>query len=155
VRGIGLIYISHRLDEVLQIADSREVLRDGQRVATVAAANASVDSLASDMLGKAVQPTVFRAGVAAALKCCVSRNLTRQPTSRTLLELYAEDCRLADCWIGPYRAVCAASSVGYADSGKIYSGMSRPVSIHSPRDAVALGMGMLPEDRQEQSAAAG
>lgn len=50
--GVGIIYVSHRLEEVLQLADRISVLRDGKWIATLPAAGATVDELISRMVGR-------------------------------------------------------------------------------------------------------
>src|SRR5262249_45029368 len=62
-RGCGVVYVSHRLQEVLGLADRVTVLRDGRRVATHAAAAVGVDDLVRDMVGG--RGTVARARSAA------------------------------------------------------------------------------------------
>jgi len=64
-RGSGIVYVSHRLQEVLGLADRVTVLRDGRRVATYPAATASVADLVRDMVGG--RSTVARTGSAAEL----------------------------------------------------------------------------------------
>ncbi|MEM7734924.1 MAG: sugar ABC transporter ATP-binding protein [Deinococcota bacterium] len=53
-KGVGIIYISHRLDEIFEIADTVMVLRDGEHVATQAITEVSPDSLVQLMVGRAV-----------------------------------------------------------------------------------------------------
>src|SRR5262249_20298932 len=52
--GAGVLYVSHRLDEVLAIADRVTVLRDGQRVSTDAVGDVDVDTLVQRMVGRAL-----------------------------------------------------------------------------------------------------
>ncbi len=51
-RGVGIVYISHKMDELKQIADRVTVLRDGEYVATVAAADTSVEAIIGMMVGR-------------------------------------------------------------------------------------------------------
>jgi len=55
-RGTGICYVSHRLDEVLAIADRVTVLRDGERVSTSPASVVDVGTLVQQMVGRDVQP---------------------------------------------------------------------------------------------------
>ena len=54
-RGLGIIYISHRLDEIFAIADRVMVLRDGQHVATEAIGQVSRDGLIEKMVGRSME----------------------------------------------------------------------------------------------------
>src|SRR5205085_6456167 len=56
-RGVGVVHISHRLEELKLIADRVTVMRDGRYVATVAAADASLQQIISMMVGR----TIFEA----------------------------------------------------------------------------------------------
>ena len=51
-RGVGIIYISHKIDELKQIADRVTVLRDGEYVGTVPTATTSIDTIISMMVGR-------------------------------------------------------------------------------------------------------
>jgi ribose transport system ATP-binding protein len=54
-RGVGIVYISHRLQEIAQIADRITVLRDGRKITTVAAADTDADQLITLMSGRAIE----------------------------------------------------------------------------------------------------
>jgi ribose transport system ATP-binding protein len=56
-RGIGMIYVTHRLDEVFRVADRVTVLRDGRRIATVPVAETSPQDLVLNIVGRAVADT--------------------------------------------------------------------------------------------------
>ncbi|HET9018748.1 MAG TPA: ATP-binding cassette domain-containing protein, partial [Acetobacteraceae bacterium] len=64
-RSIGMIYVTHRLDEVFRIADRATVLRDGRRIATVPVAETSAQDLVLKIVGRAVADTVIAAPPAA------------------------------------------------------------------------------------------
>jgi simple sugar transport system ATP-binding protein len=65
-RGLGIIFISHKLDEVLRVSDRVAVLRGGRLVAELPARGARKEDLAEAMVGRAVAPAVRRAGGAVA-----------------------------------------------------------------------------------------
>lgn len=54
--GIGVVYVSHKLDEVLQIADRITVFRDGRRVSTQPAVATSAEAIVRDMVGRDLEP---------------------------------------------------------------------------------------------------
>ncbi|HVU11121.1 MAG TPA: sugar ABC transporter ATP-binding protein [Phototrophicaceae bacterium] len=152
-RGIGVIYISHRPAEILKIADRITVLRDGRQVVTVAAPDTSTDQLISSMLGKPLaNPFARRASRPGAEVLRVER-LTRRPTFEDVsFALYSGEIVGLAGLVGSGRTALVRSIFGLdpPDSGVIYVS-GKPAPITSPRDAVALGIGLLPENRQEQA----
>ena len=152
-RGVGIVFISHRSAEILQIADRVTVLRDGQRVITVDAADVTNDKLVGYMLGRSVtrqMPARPRPRGAEVLRVV---GLTRHATFEDVsFELHAGEIVGLTGLVGSGRSALARSIFGLdqPDSGVICVD-GQPASIQSPRDAVALGMGLLPEDRHEQA----
>ncbi len=151
-RDVGIVFISHRSAEILQIADRITVLRDGQRVITVDAAAVTNDDLISYMVGKAARHVPLRPRPRGAEVLRVV-GLTRHATFEDVsFELYAGEIVGLTGLVGSGRTALARSIFGLdqPDSGMIYVD-GQPASIQSPRDAVAFGMGLLPEDRHEQA----
>ncbi|MES2101567.1 MAG: ATP-binding cassette domain-containing protein, partial [Pseudomonadota bacterium] len=70
-QGLGVIFISHKLDEVLRVSHRVAVLRGGQLVATVAAKDASKASLAALMVGREVAPATRTPRAAGAVVCAL------------------------------------------------------------------------------------
>ncbi|MCC7446148.1 MAG: sugar ABC transporter ATP-binding protein [Anaerolineae bacterium] len=152
-QGISVIYVSHRLDDVLAIADRITVLRDGRRITTIDAANSTIDQLARLMLGRAINQRYLRRAVAPGAEILRVEGLTRRPDFEDVsFTVYTGEIVGLAGLVGSGRSAVARAIFGFAppDSGMIYID-ARSVSIRSPRDAVALGMGMLPEDRQQQA----
>ncbi len=152
-QNIGVLYISHRLDEVLAIADRVTILRDGRRVASVNATECSVDQLVRMMLGRAVNHRFLRKSAVPGAEILRVENLTRKPTFENVaFTLYAGEIVGLAGLVGSGRSAVVRAIFGLdpADSGTIYVD-GHAVSIQSPKDAVAHGMGLLPEDRQEQA----
>ena len=152
-RGAGVIYISHRPGEVLDIADRVTVLRDGHRVTTVNTADVSSDQLISYMLGRAASRPPSRRNNRHGAEVLRVARLTRRPTFENIsFELYAGEIVGVAGLVGSGRTAVVRSIFGLdaPDSGTIFIN-GQPVSIKSPRDAVELGIGFLPENRQEQA----
>jgi rhamnose transport system ATP-binding protein len=151
-RGAGIIYISHRLEEIFQLADRVTVLRDGQSVGTrVAGQGTSADELIHLMVGRQVPQASPPArkppgDVVLALEemSCAASGL-RQIS----LELRAGEILGLAGLVGAGRTELARVLFGLtpADSGRILLG-GRPVSVRSPQQAIALGIAYLPEDRR-------
>jgi ribose transport system ATP-binding protein len=150
--GVAVVYVSHQLPEVLEIADRISVLRDGQLVGTVRASDVDEARLARMMVGRAV-------GGGAAAPAPVAGNggplairasgLARPPRLKPVdLELRAGEVVAVFGLVGSGRTRLARTLFGLepATDGTLEVA-GRPVRIASPADAIALGIGYLGEDR--------
>ena len=152
-QGIGILYISHRLDEVLAIADRITVLRDGRRVITIHASESSPDQLVRLMLGRAINRRVSRQPGSRGTEVLRVEALTRRPAFEDVsFAVHAGEIVGLTGLVASGRTsvVRAIFGLDHPDSGTIYVD-GQPVTIQSPSEAVSLGMGMLPEDRMEQA----
>lgn len=168
--GAGVVYVSHRQEEIFRLADRITVLRDGAVVWTRARSAVTAETLIQAMVGR---PS---AGVDAAERRAekpragdVSRQSTGQPTLR--LEGFTDakgrfrDIDLA-CnkgeivgifgLVGAGRSELAQAVFGCQSRlrGRVYRD-GRPCPINNPRDAVRAGIAYLPEDRLRQSVCGG
>jgi ABC-type sugar transport system ATPase subunit len=151
--GVAVVYVSHRLPEVLDIADRISVLRDGQLVGTVRAAEVDEARLAKMMVGRtlgggAAAPAAPPAGngAPAALR---ARGLARPPRLKPVdLELRAGEVVAVFGLVGSGRTRLARTLFGLEPAtGGTMEVAGRPVSVRAPADAIALGIGYLGEDR--------
>ena len=151
--GVAVVYVSHRLPEVLDIADRISVLRDGQLVGTVRAAEVDEARLARMMVGRALgggaaAPAAPPAGnsAPAALR---ARGLARPPRLKPVdLELRAGEVVAVFGLVGSGRTRLARTLFGLEPAtGGTLEVAGRPVSVRAPADAIALGIGYLGEDR--------
>ena len=157
-RGVGIVYISHKIDELKQISDRVTVLRDGEYVGTVPTATTSIDTIISMMVGRTLTD--------------VARDTTRKPRDEVALEVKGLNCgplvknvsfslRRGEILgfaglMGAGRTEVARAIFGAdrAESGQIWVG-GKKVSVHTPSDAVAAGVGYLSEDRKRFGLAVG
>jgi len=151
--GVAVVYVSHRLPEVLDIADRISVLRDGRHVGTVRAADVDENRLARMMVGREVGGPAATpgAGLAAggAGVALAARGLARPPRLKPVdLELRAGEVAAVFGLVGSGRTRLARTLFGLepATGGSLEVG-GRPASVRSPADAIALGIGYLGEDR--------
>jgi ribose transport system ATP-binding protein len=152
-RGVGIIYISHRLDEVFRIADRITVMKDGASVATVARADVDIDDVIRMMVGRP-------------LKALFGDDVARAPGKDVLrVEHLSDGGRIRDVsftvrageivglggLVGAGRTEMVRLIFGAepARSGRIFI-HDRETRISSPRDAVRAGIGLVPENRKEQ-----
>jgi rhamnose transport system ATP-binding protein len=149
--GVGIIYISHRLEELLQMADRVTVLRDGALVETCPMAEVDKARLIRLMVGREIS-TVFpkievqRGGTALetrGLSCRAAgvRNVSLEVRAGEILGLAG--------LVGAGRTELARVLFGLtpADTGQILLA-GREVAIVSPAQAVSLGIAYVPEDRR-------
>jgi len=149
--GVGIIYISHRLDELFQIADRVTVLRDGALVATQPMSQMDHTELIRLMVGRELTAVFPKQTV---------------PIGEPVLELRGFGCRGAgvrdiDLVVRAGEIVGLAGLVGAgrtelarvlfglapADAGQVLL-RGRPVPIDSPEHAIELGIAYVPEDRR-------
>jgi ribose transport system ATP-binding protein len=154
-RGVAIIYVSHRLDEVFRIADAVTVLRDGRTVAVYRPLAAlSPDQLVTDIVGRApaVRHVVRRreAGVAA---LAVDRLQVGDAGPVSFEVGVGEIVGLAGLRGAGHEAVGRAiAGVRRSDGGTIRM-RGEPVAIRSPADAIALGIGFATGKRAEEALA--
>jgi simple sugar transport system ATP-binding protein/ribose transport system ATP-binding protein len=153
-RGTTIIYVSHDLDEVLEIVDTVTVLKDGRHISTRPAGEETVETLVTKMLGRSLE-TMFpdkRAGEGARELALRVRGLRRSQVIRDVsFEVRAGEIVGMAGLVGSGRSEVARAIFGAdrLDAGTIEVA-GRPVRLRSPRDAVSNGIAMLPEDRKEQ-----
>jgi ribose transport system ATP-binding protein len=150
-RGAGIVYVSHRLDEVRELCDRVSVMRDGTLVQTAPAAALSAEDMITLMSGVAAQAAVpFRS----------------QRTNRPILTVKHLSCgrvREASFSVFEGERLGIAGLVGSGrtellraifgadratDGSVLVTGMQRPQRFDHPRRAVAAGVAMLTEDRK-------
>jgi ABC-type sugar transport system ATPase subunit len=151
--GVAAVYVSHRLTEVLQIADRITVLRDGERIETVAAAEVDEAKLARMMVGRAVatglgELAAERAGRNGRVVLRASA-LARPPRLKPIdLELHEGEIVGVFGLVGAGRTRLARTLFGLepATEGTLeIDGRER--TVRSAVDAIAAGLGYVGEDR--------
>ena len=150
--GVGIIYISHRMEEIFRITDRITVLRDGQYVGTVRTAESDEESVTKMMIGRSLD---------------LSRNTSHHELGDVALEVRGLSCgklyrdvsfqvRRGEV-LGFYGLVGA----GRTEIAETLFGLRAPsegeilldgeaVRLSSPGDAIARGIGLVPEDRKGQ-----
>ncbi|SMO81338.1 sugar ABC transporter ATP-binding protein [Paracoccus laeviglucosivorans] len=156
--GVGIIYISHKMDEIRQIADRVTVMRDGAYVGTVQAADTPISRIIQMMVGRELADAAATipdlAGSGTALEV---RDLTRGTELRKISFTLKRGEILGFAGLmGAGRTELARAIFGAepADGGEILV-QGRAVTIRSPADAVQAGIGYLSEDRKHFGLALG
>jgi ribose transport system ATP-binding protein len=156
--GVGVVHISHRLEELKLISDRVTVMRDGQYIATVDTKDASIDRIISMMVGRTIYEGVAEIPETANPEIVLDvRGLNRGRMVRdvTFNLRRGEILGLAGL-VGAGRTEVARAVFGAdrPDSGTILV-HGKVAHIHSPADAVHLGIGYLSEDRKRYGLAVG
>jgi ABC-type sugar transport system ATPase subunit len=152
--GKTIVYISHKLEEVLDLADTVSVLKDGKLVETRPATGTSTDHLITAMLGRALSSAFpeKRLPPADAPVVLEARGLCRDDLLDDVsFSLKAGEVVGFAGLVGSGRTEVARAVFG---ADPLTSGTltlrGQEVSFHSCRDAVDAGVAMLPEDRKHQ-----
>jgi ribose transport system ATP-binding protein len=157
-RGVGVVHISHRLEELRQIADRVTVMRDGRYVATVRTPDASINQIITMMVGRTLaEVTPEPPEVPSQQIVLAAHHLNRGTAVKdvSLVLRKGEILGIAGL-VGAGRTEVARAIFGAdpLDSGVIEV-MGQPVQIRSPTDAVKHGIGYLSEDRKRYGLALG
>jgi ABC-type sugar transport system ATPase subunit len=151
-RGVAIIYISHKLQEVFEIADRIMVLRDGALVDTRATAEVSADDVVRMMVGRELGTGYPQRDSEIRNVALRVEGLTREPRFRNVsFELRAGEILGVAGLVGAGRTDVARAIFGIdrAQAGTVYVDGQR-LHIAGPEDAIAHGIGYVPEDRKDQ-----
>ncbi len=149
-RGVAIIYISHRLEELAEIGDRVTVLRDGHSVATRAVGEVEVSELIRLMVNRELQEQYPRRRTARGAELLRVEHLTQNGRLRDIsFVLHRGEVLGLAGLLGSGRSRLARALFGAEpiDSGAIFL-EGRPCRIDSPGQAIKLGIGFLAEDRR-------
>jgi len=149
--GTAIVYVSHKMDEILRIADRVSVLRDGRLISTKAAEETSANEIISMMAGREIQDSVRAKAPALGDALLRVQSLSTLKLDNISFELHA----------GEVLGVAGLVGSGRSALGKALYGMDptlggsieiRGQRIHpkSPSDALRYGIGLVPEDRKTE-----
>lgn len=148
-KGIATLFVSHKLNEVLQIAERVTVLRDGKKVGTFPSSELDDEKLTMLMTGKKVEYSLYRPQASDGQALLEVRRLAKRGNFKAInFELKPGEILGITGLLGSGRTELALALFGVspADSGEILLS-GRPVKIRSVQDAIRHGIGYVPEDR--------
>ena len=150
-RGVGTVYISHRLEELPLIADRITVMRDGRYISTGQMAETSKDQIISMMVGRTIYESSPEVPENPSQEIALeARHLNRGAAIRDVsFTLKRGEILGFAGLIGAGRTEVARAIFGAdpLDSGEVLVG-GKPVRIKQPKNAVGHGVGYLSEDRK-------
>lgn len=149
-KGVAIIYISHKMDEIYQISDRVTILRDGQYIATKSAQELAIKDLISMMVGREIED-IFPATEHSPGETLISvANLSSKGKFENInFEVKAGEVLGIAGLVGAGRTEVARAIAGLDEfeEGKICINNER-VAISSPKAAMNLGIGYVSEDRK-------
>lgn len=160
--GLSIIFVTHRLEEVMQICDRYTVLRDGRLVGSGAIADITIDGIIRLMVGREVKALFAHrereiAGDVVLRVEGLNRRGNAQDQNATVLADVGFEVRRGEILgvaglVGAGRTEMARAVFGADafDSGRVIIN-GREVHIRSPQDAIRNGIGLVPEDRKQQA----
>ena len=149
--GRGIIYISHRLDELRAIADKVSILRDGENVISGDLKDFSIDDIIRHMVGREIQDKFPRIHREKGKEILRVENLNAGPKVRDIsFSLYEGEILGIAGLMGAGRTEMTRALFGVDEktSGKIYL-FGEEVKTNTPKDSIELGMALIPEDRRK------
>ena len=149
-RGISIIYITHKMDEVFEIADELTVLRDGQFIATKKAEELDKDGLIKLMVGRDLKDIFNKEEVEFGETVLEIKNFSRKKEFQNVsFDVRAGEIVGMAGLMGAGRSETMMSLFGVTklDSGEVYI-RGQKVDIKEPKDAIAHKIAFLTEDRK-------
>ncbi|EGE55350.1 UNVERIFIED_ORG: inositol transport system ATP-binding protein [Rhizobium esperanzae] len=150
--GVAIIYITHKMDEIFQIADDITVMRDGQFVATAPASEYEPAKLISQMVGRTISSIFPKEDVPIGDIVLSVENLSRDGSFENVsFEVRAGEIVGLSGLIGAGRTEVARVIFGLdAADGGVVRLNGKPLKPTSPKDAIAHGIAMVSEDRKAE-----
>jgi L-arabinose transport system ATP-binding protein len=150
--GVVIIYITHRMREVMALADRVAVLRDGRLVATRATHEVTEGEIVQLMVGRPITELFDRSARNPGPVVLSVRGLTTRRVTDINLDIRAGEVVGLAGLVGAGRSELAEAIFGHerATAGAIAVG-GRTIRMRSPADAIAAGIGFAPEDRKSQA----
>ena len=156
--GVSIIYISHRLDEIFRLADRITILRDGQYVTTLNTDETNKDELVKYMVGRQLTEVYPKRD-----EICVKDevifeavNVSGNGDKNISFKIHRGEVLGLGGLVGAGRTEFAELMFGMRPktAGKfIFKG--KEISPKTPKDAIELGIGLVPEDRKKEGALLG
>jgi ribose transport system ATP-binding protein len=151
--GVGIIYISHKLDEVAQIGDRATALRDGRYIGTVNVADTSADEFITMILGKEIKEKFPRYEVQKGKRIFKAENLghPKGKFKNVSFELYEGEVLGMAGLLGCGRVEFVRALLGLEQDVLLEVELwGKRRKIRSPADAIKAGIFLLPADRKTE-----
>nr|WP_122013116.1 sugar ABC transporter ATP-binding protein [Maliibacterium massiliense] len=148
-RKVGIIYISHRMDETFEIGDRVTVLRDGQTVGTKDVKDTNMDEVIEMMVGRPLTEVYKGERAVGGEVVLETKGFTNERLKNVSIQVRKGEILGFSGLVGAGRTELAKAIFGLdpLESGELYL-YGKKVKIRNAQDAIDNGLGMVPEDRK-------
>ena len=152
-RGVGMIYVSHRLDEIFRLADRVAVLRDGQLVGVKSVADTTPAELVTMIVGREVKDLYVRAPLARGRETLNVRHLATAGAGPVSFSAYAGEVLGLVGLRGAGQEAIGRALFGAEPCNGVVTLDGKALDLSSPQRALEQGVGLVARDRTEESVA--
>ncbi len=148
-RGMAIVYVSHKMEEIFRISDRITVLRDGATIGTSATAETNLNEIVAMMAGRSLEEVARHAATTRGAVVLSVSGLTTAKLTDVSFDLHRGEVLGVAGLVGAGRTELGKALFGIdrlsAGTIRLNGGVIRP---RSPRQAIAAGIGLVPEDRK-------
>jgi ribose transport system ATP-binding protein len=150
-KGVTIVYISHRLEEVFQLADRVTILRDGQLVSTQRIAETNEEKLITGMIARSIEQIHYKETIPFGTEILRTEKLTGKGFEDVSVRVRTGEVIGLYGLIGAGRSEFVQSVFGrFPRSGGQIFWKGQPVDIRREKDAISRGIALVPESRRDQ-----
>lgn len=151
-KGVSILYISHRLEEIFEICDTVTVLRDGQHIDTIKTDKVDKNGLIKLMVGRELNNLCPRVDTQVGEVVLEGKNMCNNKLKDVSIKIRKGEILGIGGLVGAGRTetIRALFGADKLDSGQILDGEEKELSIKTPIDAIKNGIVLIPEDRKLQ-----
>src|SRR4029077_1966503 len=150
-RGVTIVYISHRLEEVFQLADRVSILRDGALVSTERVAETNEEKLIAGMIARTIEQIHYKETIPFGDEILRTEKLSGKGFEEVSVRVRAGEVIGLYGLIGAGRSEFVQSIFGrFPKTGGQIFWKGKPVEIKREKDAIGLGIALVPESRRDQ-----
>ena len=150
-KGISIIYISHRIEEIFEIADRVTIMRDGKTISTKKVSKTNIDELISMMIGRKLKDRYLKVKSQVSDKIVLSvKNITQgNKVKHVSFNLYQNEILGFGGLVGSGRSetMKALYGINKKEKGQIFLD-EKEIFINSAPDAIKAGIVLIPEERR-------
>ncbi len=150
-KGVTIVYISHRLEEVFQLADRVSILRDGQLVSTQRVAETNEKELITGMINRSIEQMHYKETIPFGTEILRTEHLSGKGFEDVSLRVRAGEVIGLYGLIGAGRSEFVMSLFGRfpKTAGQIFWN-GQPIDVRKEKDAISRGIALVPESRRDQ-----